>query len=438
LIAIKELTVDCRYDLFHQNIIVKGYQTSLTKGDVLEDLDNTALKVRQTVLTKFGFDPGINHTLDALKMTAFDHVFDPVCDYLSSLRWDGAPRLDNWLTAYCGAPDTPLNRAIGRKMLIAAVRRARNPGCKFDYIIVFESYQQGVGKSTVLKILAGEENFSDAEILGLDKQEQQEAVQGVWIYEIAELEGLTKAEVTKVKMFASKTHDMARPAYGRDRRDLPRRCIFVATTNDDKYLRDTTGNRRFWPVKTPLIDLEAISRDRDQLWAEAVLAESAGESLVIPEALWPDATKQQLARMEIDPWEDTLKAKFVKLIERDASIDGCFIGASDNNGDPEWRVSTSYILDNVLQIPTDRQFQNHSKRLSGVMRTLGWTRSETTFRIGSAVCRGFVKPYRTPPTRPSLYIATLEQSTPSLWSQRFEPKEKKEEKKEAGGGWRRF
>jgi len=189
-----------------------------------------------------------------------------------------------------------LNRAIGRKMLIAAVRRARKPGCKFDYIIVFEGLQ-GTGKSSVLCILAGDGNFSDAEILGMDKQDQQEAVQGIWIYEIAELEGLSKAEVTKVKLFASKTHDMARPAYGRHRVDRPRRCIFVASTNDDKYLRDTTGNRRYWPIKTPKIDLDGIARDRDQLWAEAALAEATGEALVIPEELWPEATAQQLARM---------------------------------------------------------------------------------------------------------------------------------------------
>src|SRR5215475_12376287 len=110
-----------------------------------------------------------------------------------------------------------------------------------------------------------------------------------------------KSDVTKVKLFASKTVDMARPAYGRSRIDRPRRGIFVATTNDDTYLRDTTGNRRFWPVKIPkgrMIDLESVRRDRNQLWAEAVSAEATGESLVIPETLWPDATAAQQARME--------------------------------------------------------------------------------------------------------------------------------------------
>jgi predicted P-loop ATPase len=196
----------------------------------------------------------------------------------------------------------------------------------------------------------------------MDKQDQQEAVQGVWIYEIGELEGLSKAEVTKVKVFASKTHDRARPAYGRHREDRPRRCIFVATTNDDKYLRDTIGNRRFWPFKVPKIDLDAIRRDRDQLWAEAAAMEAMGEALVIPEELWPEATKQQLARMEIDPWEDILAKRRGELEERDEVDKRNFVCATDKNCGPEWRVSTNYLLSRALLIPKERQTNNHTKR----------------------------------------------------------------------------
>src|SRR5262249_51834888 len=263
-------------------------------------------------------------------------------------------RLDDWLIKHCGATDTALNRAIGRKMLIAAVRRVRQPGCKFDYIVVLESEDQGVGKSSVLKILAGEENFSDAEIIGLDKREQQESVQGVWIYEMAELDGLHKSDVTKVKLFASKTVDSARPAYGRSRVDRPRRGIFVATTNEDTYLRDTTGNRRFWPVKVGKIDLAAVEADRDQLWAEACQLEAQGEQLIIPETLWPQAELEQQARMEPDPWEDAIMAHLSKLQKNRAKLDGWFASAADAMGDPEWRVSSDYLLTQVLGFPKDR------------------------------------------------------------------------------------
>jgi hypothetical protein len=279
IVALKAMELDCRYDVFHNKVIVQGYE-SCTNGDVTEDLDNTLLKIREQVLRRYGFDAGKEFLLDALKTECFNHIFDPVRDYLDGLHWDGVPRVDRWLIDYCGAEDTPLNRAFGRKVLMAAVRRVRKPGCKFDYVLVLEG-PQGIGKSTMLRILEGDENFSDGEILGDEKREQQEAVQGVWLYEISELEGMRKADTTHIKLFISKTHDKARPAYGRIRVDRPRRCISIATTNEKNYLRDSTGNRRFWPVKVLRIDLSAIARDRDQLWAEASVLEATGETLVI-------------------------------------------------------------------------------------------------------------------------------------------------------------
>jgi predicted P-loop ATPase len=409
LLALEQLEVDCRYDLFHDKVIVKGYDFGMWSGNALENLDNVVLKIRQAILLKFGFDPGKNHVLDAILTNALDHTFNPVRDYLDSLHWDGTLRLDKWLQTYCGSPDTALNRAIGRKLLVAGARRVRQPGCKFDYIGVLESLVQGVGKSSLLRILAGEENFSDAEILGLDKQEQQEAVQGVWIYEIGELEGLSKAEVTKIKLFASKTHDMARPAYGRTRLDRPRQCIFVATTNQDKYLRDPTGNRRFWPAKTPLIDLEGIARDRDQLWAEAAAMEAQGEPLVIHSDLWPSATAEQIARMEIDPWEEQVAAVLTENEGRFSIIDNSFQLSVGKDGEQEWRVSISYLLSDVLKIPTERQHQAHATRLANVMRNLKWFRPDKVLRVAGAVCRGYTKPYA-----PRVTVSPQSNAPPSI------------------------
>ena len=162
------------------------------------------------------------------------------------------------MTTYLGAEDTPLNAAIGRIVLIAAVRRVREPGVKFDTILVLEG-EQGVGKSTVIRVLAGSENFSDQDILTLDGKAQMELLEGVWLYELCELEGLSRAETSKVKAFASRSVDHGRPAYARFKETRPRQCVFVGTTNDDQYLRDMTGNRRFWPVKVDKIDLEALA-----------------------------------------------------------------------------------------------------------------------------------------------------------------------------------
>jgi hypothetical protein len=391
LIALKSLKLDCRYNVFHDKIIVEGYE-SYASGDATKNFDNILLKLREKILRQFGFDAGKDNLVDALKTECLNHIFDPVCDYLDSLRWDGRRRVDRWLIDYCGAEDTPLNRAFSRKVLIAAVRRVRKPGCKFDYVLVLEG-KQGIGKSSMIRILAGEENFSESEVLGLDKREQQEALQGVWLYEISELEGMRKADVTHIKSFFSKTSDKARPAYGRTSVDRPRRCVFVATTNEDNYLRDTTGNRRFWPVKVCRIDLAAIGRDRDQLWAEASLLEAGGEPLVIDEALWAAAAEQQSGRLEHDPWEDEIITWITVrqgAYKKPKAEDGVFCLAVADDGAFEWRISSSCLLSTVLGIAKERQSDAVSKRLARVMSSLGWHRPDTTIRIGSKVCRGFV------------------------------------------------
>jgi hypothetical protein len=401
IVGVEKLGIHCKYDVFHDRIVVDGHAYGW-RGNVLNNMENVALKVRQTVLQRFKFDPGPTYTFDALKINCLDHAFDPVLDYLDGLRWDGVRRLDNWLIKYCGARPTDLNKAIGRKMLVAAVRRVRSPGCKFDFIIVFESKKQGIGKSTMLRILAGDENFSDAEIVGADKRDQQESVQGVWIYEIGELEGMNRSDVRKVKLFASKMIDAARPAYGRSRVDRPRRCIFVATTNEQTYLRDTTGNRRFWPVELfgvivtqsglMMIDLEGIKRDRDQLWAEAAMVEAAGEELVIPQELWPAIEVEQLARMDFDPWLDLLDTELTILVGKGEALEGNFGEAFDDKGEPEWRVASDYLLTSILEIPKEHQNNNQTKRLASVMETLGWHLNKTPIRIGKFVTRGYKKP----------------------------------------------
>jgi predicted P-loop ATPase len=399
--ALEMLRLDCRYDVFHDKIIVRGCE-AVMGGDALDNLENVSLKVRQQVLTQYKFDPGVQFTFDAIKLRCLDHVFDPVRDYFDGLRWDRKPRLDRWLIEYCGAEDTPLNRAIGRKMLIAPVRRVRKPGTKFDFMPVWESELQGIGKSSAIKIMAGEENYSDSEIIGLDKREQQEAVQGILLYEIAELQGMTRAEITSIKVFFSKTMDSARPAYARTRVDRPRRGIFIGTTNDSTYLRDKTGNRRFWPVKMwgvvrnskngrLEIDLAALERDRDQLWAEACEAEASGEPLIIPPELWGDAEVQQKLREEPDAWEDPIACELARLVRGGRNVEGRFTLGADKLGNEEWRVATDHLLTNTLDVPPERQNENQSKRLANVMRTLGWHRVDSAMWFGKVKKRGYAK-----------------------------------------------
>ena len=178
-----------------------------------------------------------------------------------------------------------------------------HPGCKFDSITVLEGVE-GTNKSTAIRILAGDENFSDQSILGAKDKEVQEQLDGVWMHENADLAGMKRAEVEHVKAFASRQVDRARPAYGRVREDRPRRSIEWGTTNNKEYLLSQTGNRRFWPLKTGKIDIEALKRDREQLLGEAATYEAAGESMTLDPSLWGDAREAQEQRRVADPWED--------------------------------------------------------------------------------------------------------------------------------------
>lgn len=368
-VAIRQLGLTCEHDVFHDKLRIGGQAVGQWAGEVT---DNSIHMLRVVIEQQFHFDPGTQSTLDAAVQECLLKPFDPVLGFLDGLRWDGTPRLDTWMTSYLGAEPGSLNSAIGRLALIAAVRRARSPGCKFDQIIVLEG-PEGRGKSSVIESLAGRDNFSDQSILTLDDKGQQEALQGVWLYEIADLAGHSRAEVERVKAFASRTTDRARPAYGRARLDRPRRCVFFATTNSDTYLKSQTGNRRFWPVRCGRIDLDALARDREQLWAEVVRGER-GASLTLPEALWRDAGAVQDSRRDHDPWDDILQGVQGKLTE-----DG-----------REYRVTTFELMAGRLQLPTERHNDVTSKRVAFAMRRLGWD-GPKLIREGGAVARGYTR-----------------------------------------------
>jgi predicted P-loop ATPase len=206
--------------------------------------------VRQKILAEHEFDPGKGYVRDAMEGMCLENRFNPVVDWLNGLAWDGVPRLDRWLVRYLGAQDTPLNRAIGRKFLCGAVRRAKQPGCKFDHALILEGKQK-IGKSTVVEILAsgpGDGYYTDASILAEGKKEQQELVKGIWFYELSELTGIRKADAQSVLRFISRKKERGRMAYAHYVTTDFRSVVFIGTTNDQEYLRARDGNRRFWSV----------------------------------------------------------------------------------------------------------------------------------------------------------------------------------------------
>jgi predicted P-loop ATPase len=245
-------------------------------------------------------------------------------------------------------------------------------------------------------VLAGRENFSDQTILGVDDKVTQEQLAGVWLFEIADLTGKSKADVNKVKAFASRTTDRARPAYGRVTECRPRRCTLWGTTNDEHYLISQTGNRRFLPVLVKRIDLKALHRDRDQLWAEAARAETAGEAIMLDEALWSAAGELQEGRRKVDPWEDLL-AHIPAAVPNGMHSDGKIIWKKIvHRTEGQERVASKDLLTHVLQVPPNQQIGAHWDRIKTIMTRNGWEYAPATIRIGGTATRG----YRRPPMLP--------------------------------------
>lgn len=233
---------------------------------------------------------------DALTAVLTRHSYHPIRDYLSGLTWDGVPRLDRIIIDYMGAEDSELNRAMSRKHFVAAVARVFNPGCKYDYCLIM-SGAEGIGKSTLLRIMGGKW-FNDS-ITTLEGKEGMEQLRRAWVVELGELSSIKRSDVEQVKAHLSKQVDIYRAAYARRVLEHPRQCVFCGTTNEALFLKGDTGNRRFWviPVVAELRKYrdwsEAIRRDRDQLWAEAVHYYKQGEPLYLSEELEAQAKQRQ-------------------------------------------------------------------------------------------------------------------------------------------------
>jgi predicted P-loop ATPase len=391
VIALRALDIQVTNDLFHHriNIIYKGSAHTIREGLLTDD---TVSAARSLINNTYGIDCGDRNTLAAIKEIAFDNQYDPVLDMLAECedKWDGVRRLDTWTIDYLGCEDTPLNRAIGAKALIAACRRARVPGCKFDNIIVLEG-SEGTNKSTAIRVLAGDENFSDQSILSAKEKEVQEQLDGIWMHENADLAGMKRADVEQVKAFASRQVDRARPAYGRVREDRPRRSIEWGTTNDEQYLLSQTGNRRIWPLKTGKIDIEALKRDREQLLGEAATYEAAGESITLDPSLWDDARDAQDQRRVADPWEDTL-AKIPDKVTNDYTHKSVTV-IHRSTGGFEF-VASADLLEHVLGIPKAQQTSNHGQRLARAMEHAGWSRNPGgRVTINGVPVRGYKRPF---------------------------------------------
>jgi predicted P-loop ATPase len=320
----------------------------------VRDSDVAALQefLQASGLEKIGKDT----VYQAVDLRAAERRFHPVRDYLNALQWDGKARLGRWLATCLGAEDSEYHRRIGCMFPVAMVARIFKPGCKADYMPIFEG-PQGTLKSTACRVLGApwfSDNLPDIRTAGKDVAQH---LNGKWLIEVAEMSALDKAEASALKAFVTRAVERYRPSYGRREVIEPRQCIFVGTTNKAAYLRDETGGRRFWPVRVGVIDIETLILDRDQLFAEAVHLYREGFHW------WPDAdferefiTPEQEERYERDAWEDAIRD---------------FLAGKR-------RVTVLEVARDGLKIDVPRLGTADQRRITAVLERAGWGHGKRT------------------------------------------------------------
>jgi hypothetical protein len=402
LIALAELGIQARRDTFADTIVLDNAPgTHTLANDHVGTLhDNALVFLRHEIQSSLGFDPGADHLHSAVAALAEGARFNPVIDWLDGLKWDGKPRLSQWLPQVAGAPSDQVYGKAGELLIIGMVARARHPGTKFDLCPVLEG-EQGSGKSTLVRSLAsgpGDSYFADTPgLIGMDSKERAELLSGKWLVELAELSGLARSETENVKAFLSQSSDRFRPAYARVAVDRQRSCLFVATTNARTYLSDATGNRRFLPIRCGAIDIPALIAIRDVLFAEAdhVLRElidgakargirvedtrplpiEVSASLALPSGLWSHAADLTEERRVTDSLEEAVRVVVERIGPKAIQLPN---GAKF--------LSSADLLSNLRM---ELQGPVQAANLGAWMGRLGWAPTKTGPR--NARVRGYAK-----------------------------------------------
>ena len=314
------------------------------------DIDD--IRVMKWLAQQYNLRVKASSVIEAVSVVAHDNSFHPVRNYLNKLEWDRVPRLDTWLTMVMGVAQSGYSAKVGKRWMISAVARVMRPGCKADSVMILEG-GQGEGKSTAMSILGGDWFMDTPFALG-DKDGFQ-AIRGKWIIELGELDSFNKAESTKAKQFFSASTDTYRESYGRRTNDVPRQCVFVGTTNQDEYLKDATGNRRYWPVACTKVDLEQLREIRDQLWAEAMFCYKVDEIWWVNRDETAMFSEAQDERFVVDEWEGPI----LTWLEESQ------IGET---------TSGSEVLASALKLDFGHWGKPEQMRVGAIMHRLGWRR----------------------------------------------------------------
>lgn len=340
---------------------------------------------------------------NALKLVSFNNAFNEVRDYLNSLKWDGIPRLDTLFIDYLGAEDNIYTRAASRKSFTAAVARVLDPGCKYDYMPILYG-SQGLGKSTFIKYL-GKDWFSD-NLQTVEGKEAAELIQGVWIVEMGELTGLTKSEVNATKQFLSRTEDIFRQAYGKRTAKFPRKCVFFGTTNNWEFLKDKTGDRRYWPIvcsiqppkKSIFNDLKG---EVDQIYAEAMIRYKENEQLFLSGEAEEMAKNAQEEHRESSAKEGLI----IEFVNRPVPVDwdkksvaerrmywGGEFGQPNVETVPRRKICAAEVWTECLQGDIKYMKKSDTREINEILESMKDWQRVATLRCGPyGVQRGFIK-----------------------------------------------
>lgn len=362
------------YDQFTQRDKVSGppWDDHLLSGGTAETAqwsDSDTTRLQAWLVRHHGLQLSIDDLDRAVRVVAERKTIHSARDWMHTLEWDGVSRLDAWLIRYMGAQPSDYARAVGRWWLISAVARCYEPGCKADHVLILEG-SQGIGKSSALRVLAGDEWFSDTPI-DIGSKDALLALRGKLIVELGELDSLKRTDADRAKAFFTGQIDDVRDPYGKRMMAVPRSCVFAGSVNHMEYLKDDTGGRRYWPVRCSSADLAALRADRDQLWAEAVVAYRDGA------AWYPETSAdahmcavEQEQRRQAHPWEERIDQ---------------WIHANEVT-----ETTVSDVLSRAIEAKAERWTQADKARVTAILRSIGFVDKRVRMPNGQQV-RAFVR-----------------------------------------------
>jgi predicted P-loop ATPase len=382
-------------ELAHRARILRDLPWGSAAGGYWDDADDAAL--RHYIEKVYNID-AVSKLLDARVIVQEQNKFHPIREYLAGLTWDGVPRVDTLLIDYLGAEDSAYVRAVTRKTLCAAVARVYEPGVKFDWMLVLIG-AQGIGKSTLVKKLGGPW-YTDS-LYTLQGKEAMEQIQGFWIIEMGELAAMRHSEIEGLRQFLSRQEDTFRVAYGRNTETFPRQCVFIGTTNDWFFLRDRTGNRRFWPVEIPREARPKLSvwahlttETIGQIWAEAQELWQRKEALQLSSDIEIVATQFQAAHAEDEPRAGQI-AEYLNtplpedwnsrdLASRRAYFNGSDFGGEPLGTKPRDRVCIMEVWQECFGGDPKSLNPAMTREIHEIVQALpGWKRADSKMRFGA-------------------------------------------------------